>query len=102
MARPFALTSVAMTACPKCNAPRGSECTSPTGVELVAPHQARRVKAGLAPATKKVSGPTIPEEMRKTESVKLRMRPELAAALRDRARREGVTLSALVERLIDE
>lgn len=54
----------------------------------------------MANAKKKLSGENIPESMRKTEAVKLRLAPETAARLRGRAEASGVSLSDYVTALI--
>lgn len=42
------------------------------------------------------SGPNIPDAQRKTVAVKLRLSPEVAMALRKRAKAHGMTISAMV------
>jgi len=49
---------------------------------------------------KKASGENIPEAQRHTVQVKLRLSPESAAVLRERAETAGETVSATVERLL--
>ncbi len=50
----------------------------------------------------KASGANIPEEQRHTVAVKLRLRPEAAAFLDGLAHRWGLTMSATVERLLED
>lgn len=49
---------------------------------------------------KRAPGKTIPEAQRHTVQVKLRLSPESAAVLRERAETAGETVSATVERLL--
>ena len=43
---------------------------------------------------------TVPETQRRTVQVKLRLRPEAAAALRALAEKHGITVSEVVARMV--
>ena len=57
-------------------------------------------KDGAERALRRRSGTNIPEAQRGTVAVKLRLSPESAAVLRERAETAGETVSATVERLL--
>lgn len=54
----------------------------------------------MAEKKKRAPGKTIPEAQRHTVQVKLRLSPESAAVLRERAETAGEAVSATVERLL--
>lgn len=58
------------------------------------------MKSSKRPPAGSRSGSYVHESQRHTERVVLRLPPDVAASLRVRAEREGMTLSAFVARLI--